>query len=277
MSKFIQALAFAILAFTVPAFAEETNFKSTLERAKILVEDQRLDEAVKLYTEVLEKQPAHPLALFQMGWISNEKHQFEQAIKYLKPLENTPGCNHKVWNELAFAYRRLGRGDEARKAYESACKSKDDYAPAWLGLGEVLFQLKKDYPAAAQAYEKGLALAPNNAVASYRLGWCLNDAGQSERALPHLIKAVQLEPKYQAAYTDLAFCQLKLSKPKEALDACQKALKLDKNSVLAHYYAGLAYLRLEQKDKLKDHLEALRKLSPERAKKLEAATKPKTT
>ncbi|CAN0378858.1 unnamed protein product, partial [Phaeothamnion confervicola] len=258
---------------TTPAFAQQADVKTLLDRAKSLAEEQRLDEASKIYTEVLQKEPNNPLALYQMGWISNEKHQFEDAVKYFKQLDTSSQGTHKIYGELGFAYRKLGQADEAQKAYEKACKAKEDYAPAWLGLGDVLFVLKKDYVGAAKAYEKGLLLAPNNAIASYRLGWCLNDSGEPAKALPFLQIAVRQEPKYQAAFVEIAFCQLKLGKSKEALEASRRALALEKNSVLGNYYAGLAYVRLNQKDKAQEQVVILKKLSPERAQKLEAAMK----
>ena len=258
---------------TGAVWAEEGDAKALLEKAKTLADEQRLDEAAQLCTEVLQKEPGNPGALFQMGWICNERHQYEESIKYLQQLGGRAENAHEVWCELGFAYRKLVRVEEAKRAYEKACQAKDDYPRAWLGLADVLYVLKKDYIGASRAYEKALSLSPRNAIASYRLGWCLNDDGRPAKALPFLQQAVRLEPKYQAALVELSFCWLKLGKPKDALECSHKALLLEKNSVLAHYYAGQAYARLKQTSKAHEEIRILKKLSPERAKKLETFLK----
>ena len=54
-----------------------------------------------------------------------------------------------------------------------------------------------------------------------------------------------LSPKFEPAYYDLAFAQINLDKPQEALDTLRKARGQFPENFVGEYYTGLAYSRMK--------------------------------
>jgi tetratricopeptide (TPR) repeat protein len=256
------------IGLCMPVFADNSSSLERLKQAQMAIEDQRIDEAFSIYEKIVADEPSNRVALFQLGWISNERQQFEKALGYFKKVEPDKNDGQKIMCEMGYAYRRLSRFDEAIAAYRKATEFRSDYLPAWQGLGELLFVHSKNYPAAEKAYQRLVELNPNSALACYRLGWCLNDSGHPDKAITLLQQATRVEPKYKAAWVELAFCEMKLSRFKEAHASSLKALSLDESSILARDYAARACHRLGKKDEAQTHYQKLLKLSPERAAKL---------
>ncbi len=266
--RFTLSCALCLGLYNVYAAADPSTIHDRLKQAQAAIEDQRVDEGFAIYEKVLAEEPTNRLALFQLGWICNERQQFDKALAFFKRLEPDKSDGQKILCEMGYAYRRLSRFDEAIVAYRKATEFRSDYLPAWQGLGELLFVHSKNYPEAEKAYERLVELNPNSALACYRFGWCLNDSGHPEKSITLLQQATRVEPKYKAAWVELAYCQLKLSRFKEAHSASLKALSLDESSVLAHDYAARACHRLGKNEEAQSHYQKLLKLSPERAAKL---------
>ena len=54
-----------------------------------------------------------------------------------------------------------GHADAALEAFDKALAIDPTYAPALLYRGQVLYEVKRDYPGAVQAWERFLALVPS--------------------------------------------------------------------------------------------------------------------
>ena len=68
--------------------------------------------------------------------------------------------------------RQLCRYDEALSSYDKALSLKPDLENAWLGRGNVFYDLKR-YDEAFAAYDKALALKPDLENAWLRQRQCL--------------------------------------------------------------------------------------------------------
>jgi len=81
-----------------------------------------------------------------------------------------------------------------------------------------------------------VALRPTNAVAHYFLAEALDNFGRGDEAsaIEELRRAIQLAPCYARAYGKLAYHLDQPTSGTEALALARKAIKLDKNSILAH-------------------------------------------
>jgi tetratricopeptide (TPR) repeat protein len=118
-----------------------------------------------------------------------------------------------------------------------------------------------NYAWAINEYE-AIAKSHRSAPVLARLGelYFLADQNDSGRALATLIEANNVDPKSWEPYRELAFVYTSIDKPKEAIEAGEKAIKL--NSFDANTYNNLAWVHSHSKDsQYRDLNEALRDAS----------------
>ncbi len=133
-----------------------------------------------------------------------------------------------------------------------------------------------NYPAAVKAYERGLAVEPQNVELLNSLGFALFQQGKSQEAVVALEKAIEVDPKHWKAHNNLALASIDLGelevaeahfreslsiKPQpaiyndlgfvlereglsdEAVAMYRKAVKLDPMSASANYNLGSSLAR----------------------------------
>ncbi|HEY3047101.1 MAG TPA: tetratricopeptide repeat protein [Polaromonas sp.] len=96
----------------------------------------------------------------------------------------------------------------------------------------------------------------------YELGVKAVQARDFQRALTHLEKVTQAEPRNADAWNYLGFSQRQLRNFDQSLAAYQKALALNPNHRGANEYLGELYLELGNPDKAREHLAKLQSLCP---------------
>ena len=93
---------------------------------------------------------------------------------------------------------------------------------------------------AVQAFEKAIAVEPDNAALHTSFGVTLRDGRQFDRALAVLQKAVGLDPRNANAYVQLGLVLGDLKRNEESLAAQRKAAELDPESVKSPDKPGAA-------------------------------------
>src|SRR5581483_2656117 len=116
------------------------------------------------FEKELEISPNHPQSLAYLGNIELKKNNLENAASFL----------------------------------EKSIKERSDLRIALMDLGEVRTQLKQ-YPAAISAYQRAIALAPDQPDAHYRLGRVYQSAGEPEKSKKEFATARELHQKEDAA------------------------------------------------------------------------------
>jgi len=104
--------------------------------------------------------------------------------------------------------------------------------------------------------------APRAQPSDYELGVKAVQARDFQRALTHLEKVTQAEPRNADAWNYLGFSQRQLRHFDQSLAAYQKALALNPNHRGANEYLGELYLELGNLDKAREQLAKLQSLCP---------------
>ncbi len=130
-------------------------FKLAIE----LHQQQRLEEAEKIYRSLLELQQEHPDALHYYGVLLHQIGQSEQAIAHIK----------------------------------QALAIVPDYVDALNNLGNVLKETG-DMQGAVEAYRQVLTLSPNHVGAHNNLGAALRHLEALEESIQLLTRALELSP-----------------------------------------------------------------------------------
>src|SRR5262249_49967828 len=93
--------------------------------------------------------------------------------------------------------------DEAVRFLTAAGASRPESPGAYLNLGRVLCDIKKEYDGDIACFRKAIALDPKYAQAHNNLGIALQGKDQVEEAIASFRKAIALDPKYAIAHNNL--------------------------------------------------------------------------
>ena len=94
---------------------------------------QELERARADYERLLRLEPRHPGAHYQLGKLLLDEGRDEEALDHLLTSARVDPANKAVRFQLARAYRRLGRAEEARReaALFRRLKAESEEGAAW--------------------------------------------------------------------------------------------------------------------------------------------------
>ena len=139
-----------------------------LHRAALALNAKRPKEAQRIAEEILRRDPRHARALHILGFALLIQGRAEAAVA---PLEAAARGRHdpEIETRLALALSQIGRRDEALSRLKRASKRQPPYAPAFHGLGSLLFAMER-YDEAIETLRRGVAVAPMMPEMSTQLG-----------------------------------------------------------------------------------------------------------
>jgi Tfp pilus assembly protein PilF len=121
-------------------------------------------------------------------------------------------------------------------------------------------------PAEAQTeFEKAIELDPSYAEALTNLGVTLAQQGKWEEAIASYRKAISLPiyPTPELAYANLGWAYLNVGKPREAEESYRTAVQLQPRFAQAYYFLGVVLDRQGRKDEARAAFRSARDLDPE--------------
>ena len=239
------------------------NIKQTFNLAIQYHQKNNLNEAKKIYLQILKINPNHVnahnnlgAAYKQLGEIEKAKSCFEKVIqlnpndvdghnnlglllfelkeiqKAKKFFEKTIQLNPdyvEAHNNLGKIFNELKEFQKAKDCYERAIQLNPNYVEAHNNLGTIFKELK-EFQKAKDCYERAIQLNPNYAMALYNLGIIFKQFGLSQKAVGYFKKAIEINPNYAAAYNGLGIIFEELGNNiKKAKSCFEKALKINPN------------------------------------------------
>jgi len=125
---------------------------------------------------------------------------------------------------LGYALADTGRCPEAIARFDAAIAAHLPGADAHLGRAGCE-TAAKNLPAAQRTLEAAQAIEPQNAVISANLGLVLSDRGQAAAAIPHLQRALSLDPDLHQGRFALAIAYAQTGRRAEAVAEAQELLR----------------------------------------------------
>ncbi len=171
-------------------------------------------QAVRLAPEYPEGHLAMGLVLLARG------RSAEAGVELEKTRRLAPG-DDTACVQMAGAYARLGRLDEAQRLYDEALALRPNYWGNHNELGAFLVQ-KGDLQGAEAAFRRVIALRPESDSGYGNLGATLILAGRFAEAEPLLLAGARIRPD-AATYNNLGFTYYASGRYQEALEAWEKA------------------------------------------------------
>lgn len=101
-----------------------------LGRAMSLHQSGQMQQAQRLYEQVLRSQPGHADALHLLGVLSAQTHDYVRSIELIgKAIELKP--DPTFYSNRGIAFKELNRIDDAVDAYDKAIEMDPHYAEAY--------------------------------------------------------------------------------------------------------------------------------------------------
>ena len=187
----------------------------------------RIDDAARIYQQVIERRPDMAIAyrhlafiawqqgdgaraigvlrqavshgvtdaraLAQLGeYLTDTGHEAE-GIRLLEPLAKNPAAEADALNALGIAYARTGRHDEARRAFERLLTVLPGSSAPFENLG-VLALEQGDVASATGYFDRAIAAAPDSSRAHAGAAAAALQRGDRRAACQAWARAVKLDP-----------------------------------------------------------------------------------
>ncbi len=239
-----------------------------------LHKENKLDEAISIYKEVLAMEPNNAEVYVNLAIAQSQKKDYNGAISLLKIANAKFPENAQVKETLASVQ---GEVNDGKLAKASEFYNAGDFANAVQIYSAITpmteeimltiatcWQNLNDMPKALEAYKQAFALNPNSADTAYYIATILVDnEGSQAEGLQYLNKALALEPEHADAKQLLAYVEeqgdmkklemamnlFETEKYDESLAILNEIIAKNPKNGYALYYRGMIY---DAKEKFAD-------------------------
>jgi tetratricopeptide (TPR) repeat protein len=232
-------LFFCVLLASIEICAQPSENIEELYSAGIKLKNSgKYTESLTAFREAIDKNPDDADALFEAGWTYNELKQYDSAIIYLQTAkQREPSAS--VFFELAYAYEKLDKKDEAKENYGKALELFPKYHDADKHLGDIFYS-EENYSTALNYFKK--YFDENRAPESYyfyKAARCSNATKDYSDALLYLEKYEPHGQKdFSKKYTEIGYAYYMMGYNDNAINAYQNAL--DANDDCGDALRGMA-------------------------------------
>jgi len=188
-----------------------------------------------LFEKAIQLDPAFAAARVNLAVILLQVGESEPAATHLDRAIALLGQKPGQKADLAYAHylrAKIYSGEEeiekAAAHLQQAVALRPDFPEAWSDLGDARKTLQ-DSSGALAAFERAVALAPEDAVAQTRLGAEYLNQGKPHLAVPHLQEAVRLDPHNQSTLFSLQRALREDGQSQQADEIKQKLAELLRN------------------------------------------------
>lgn len=234
-------LVLAIESYGKALALDANNAENHINLGKTLRVLGRLDASVESCQKAIKINPHDADAYFNLGFSLQEQGKWDDAIEqYQKAIELQSG-HAAALNNLGIAFKELERFGEAINCFQQGLQREtagvqndmDAVFQAHGNLGRT-FQAQGDYAAAAESYQRALALRPEFADGHNNLGLVFYAQRKMDDAIKSFQTALTLRPDFVLAHCNMGIALMVQGKFDDAFACYQRALHYQPDSVLAH-------------------------------------------
>jgi len=198
----------------------------------------RIDDARRLYRDVLGAEAGHAGALQHLGILAQQSGDTEESVRLLSQAATIAPSDPLLQNNLGNALRSQGDVAGAISAYRAAVASDAGYVNALYNLAGLL-QDQGDGAESEACYRRVVALAPTDVGAWMGLGMTLLDQGRDEDSLQCFERAVALRPEDPVCQYNFGNALKAAGRLDDAARAYRRAVSVSPNYAEAHHNLGM--------------------------------------
>ena len=232
----------------------------TLSKAKSYARKGEIEEAQKLYQNVLQAFPKNGRARKALDALRHhhstatvqnppqellytlldhyQNGRYNDAEKLAVFMTEAFPKHQFAWKVLGALFGATGKNSEAVDANQTAVALSPQDAEAHYNLGITLLHLRRLDKAVA-SFRQTIALQPESAEAHINLGITLQELGRLEQAAASYKTAIALKPNFAKAHCNFGITLKKLGRSEEALASYMRAIALKPDYAEAHNNLGI--------------------------------------
>lgn len=184
-----------------------------------------LQQAKKIYEQVLQIDPNQPVVLHLLGVIAHQINDNTTAFDLISKALTIQPDYAEAHSNLGLVLDQLGRSEEAISSYRKAIAINSENADSHCNLGNTLMALGQLHEAMA-SYKKALVINPQFVEAHCNLGNVLRDINKPEDAIESYNRALTIYPEFAGAHFGLGNAFGDLDMADEALASFKRALDI---------------------------------------------------
>lgn len=241
------------------------SFVDTLERGVVAHKQGSLDEAERIYREIIDLQSKLVDADYDqdtlatvynnLAYALQSRGELQTAVEYFQQAINIKPHFLEALNNLAFTQHLLADYDAAIGNYRKAIEINTDFDEAHFNLARVLLD-KGDLNAAVECFRTVVENRPGDADALNALGAALQLNGDLDAAVTTYELILKTSPGYVEAYNNLAAVLQAKGDLDASISYCHRALEIKPDYANAWNNLGHA---LYDKDDLEAAIESYRR------------------
>ena len=197
----------------------------------------RLLDAQICCKEALALKPEHADTLHLIGLLSLHAKQYDHAVEWIAAaLQQSPKPEYLL--SLGNALQLLGRLDEALKAYDRGVALKPDDAGLWNSMGFVLTKLNRT-DEAIRVFQHVVKLSPRHKEAAQICATLLVEANRFDEAVVYYTLFAEIEPGRAEVYQSRGLCHQRRARYEQAIADYERALQLEPDNAHAQWNLSL--------------------------------------
>ena len=224
-----------------------TEISELSKKGYVYLKDNRIDEAIESFKQILEIEDNNNYALVGLGDSERKQNHFKEAIEYYtKCLSFHPGNNYALFG-LADCYKALNQYHKAITIWEQYLVHDDRNITVLTRVADAYRKIR-DFKKSKQLYLQVLDMEENNAYALIGLGHLHYDFKEYKDALFYWTRMLEVNPQNVdiRVLTSIGNCHRKLKTFDKGLTYFERALEMDPKTFYARFGLADCYLGLNQ-------------------------------
>ena len=193
----------------------------------VVLLDKDIDGAIQCFRQAIDIDPKNSVPWNNLGYAYKKLGSYDKAIEYYqKAIEVEPGEAATPLANLASVQNHYGNHAKAIEYCQRAISIDSKNLTAWNNMG-FAYDALGNKEKAIECYRKAVALNPNYPQIWHNLGFAYSDLEKYQKALECYQKAVELDPNYADSWNNMGLVYSNLGNYAKAIECCRKAIKLD--------------------------------------------------
>ncbi|HBD94248.1 MAG: hypothetical protein A2015_02795 [Spirochaetes bacterium GWF1_31_7] len=227
----------------------KNEIESLFEEANAHYYNKDIDNATKIYVDIVKKEPRHYPSYERLALIELAQNNTEKAIDYLKKYLKYNAQNPDIWNQLGNIYFDGKDYKNSIKCYKKTIWLDSSAFWAYYNVGLAISEEgtnPKNQDKAKDWFRKAARINPEYSPALNELGIYYQNKYDYQRAKEFFLRAIKYDSTYKYPYFNMA----KIYKANNLNDKAKlylnKAIKVDPDYTSAMNYLGIIYFEEEQ-------------------------------
>lgn len=185
----------AIEAYTELVRLSPDDPEAWAARAHTQIQNRRDNDAKSSALRALALDHKNASALHALSLVYGRSGEYAQSLAYIERALAVETGVPNFWTNKGYTLLKMGRLEDAVRAFETAIRLQPDLANAWINLGEARLKQGQLGPA-IQILQRALELSPRAIDARLFLAEAFERSGQDGAAKLQLEQAARLAPRH---------------------------------------------------------------------------------